>query len=111
MPASPPTASLPLGPSEADAAALFHQIVFECKVHSALYGCTFASLSYVFRTWRWLAGSEADEWRREIGSLRQKLQSLEHSALAKGDARAITDSAEALADPLTEERMMSAHQD
>ena len=49
-----------LGLGSADTAALFHQIVFESKIYSALHGCIFASLNHAFRTWRWMVGSEAE---------------------------------------------------
>ncbi len=71
------SSALAFDSGSADTAALFHQIVFESKIHSALHGCMFASLSHAFRTWRWLAGSEAEEWRREVNSLRSRLIALE----------------------------------
>ena len=53
-----------LGLGSADTAALFHQIVFESKIYSALHGCIFASLNHAFRTWRWMGGGGGGRARR-----------------------------------------------
>ncbi|KOO23278.1 hypothetical protein Ctob_011023, partial [Chrysochromulina tobinii] len=74
-----------LGLGSADTAALFHQIVFESKIYSALHGCIFASLNHAFRTWRWMVGSEAEGWRREVDSLHSKLIALEKREAAAVD--------------------------
>ena len=74
-----------LGLGSADTAALFHQIVFESKIYSALHGCIFASLNHAFRTWRWMVGSEAERWRREVDSLHSKLIALEKREAAAVD--------------------------
>ena len=47
---SPPPGE-PLATFSDDLQPLFQQLVFECKVHSALYGAAFACLSHAFHRW------------------------------------------------------------
>ena len=81
--------------AEGDLQPLFHQLVFECKVHSALYGSCFASLSSAFHVWRWLASSsDAEEWRSEVDSLRSQLSvALERAGALEASQKSTRDTA------------------
>ena len=61
------TARSPAVSLSGDLQPLFHQLVFECKVHSALYGACFAHLVRAFGEWRQFT------WRDEVHSLREQL--------------------------------------
>jgi hypothetical protein len=86
------TAGMLAGPTAADELApLFHQLVFECKVHSALYGSAFASLSRAFHVWLRVALNRGDEVQTlllELAALRQAAEEASFGSLVSAPSDA-----------------------
>ena len=88
---SPPPGE-PLATFSDDLQPLFQQLVFECKVHSALYGAAFACLSHAFHRWLHASAPSLDDFMRvsqELAKANQK--KLLHTPSAAAAASPLTD--------------------